>query len=110
MTGSPRQVRPRHLPDDAAGRGRGVFVGRRRIVGDGRTRPTPVLAELLVTLARFAATQSAAMHQALLHEQERSGTAWSLEWMVLPQVAVAACRALSAATELCDRIERLGEA
>jgi len=44
----------------------------------------------------------------MLHEQERSGSAWSLEWMILPQMARAAGRSLSAAIEICRRIERMG--
>ncbi len=71
-------------------------------------KQNPVLAELLVTLARFNATQVSAMHQALVHEQERSGAAWQLEWMVLPQMAMATGRALSAAIALCGRIEEIG--
>jgi 3-carboxy-cis,cis-muconate cycloisomerase len=46
----------------------------------------PILAELLVTLARYNATQVSGMHQALVHEQERSGAAWALEWMILPNM------------------------
>lgn len=68
----------------------------------------PIMAELLVTLARFNATQVGALHQSLVHEQERSGAAWALEWMVLPQMAAAAGRSLSAAAELLGRIERIG--
>ena len=68
----------------------------------------PVLAELLVTLARFNAVQVSAMHQALIHEQERSGAAWALEWMVLPQMAHATGRSLSAADALCRSVDRIG--
>lgn len=71
-------------------------------------KSNPVRAELLVTLARYNATQTSAMFHALVHEQERSGAAWMLEWMVLPQMSMAACRALSAAAELVDQIERIG--
>ena len=46
-------------------------------------KSNPVLAELLVTLARFNATQVSILHHSLVHEQERSGAAWMLEWMVL---------------------------
>lgn len=46
----------------------------------------PVLAETLVTLARLNAGQLASMHQALVHEGERSGAAWTLEWLVLPEM------------------------
>ncbi|WP_432256768.1 3-carboxy-cis,cis-muconate cycloisomerase [Limimaricola sp. AA108-03] len=71
-------------------------------------KQNPVAAELLVTLARYNATQLSAMHQALVHEQERSGTAWQLEWMVLPQMAQATGRALVAATALCDAVVEIG--
>lgn len=68
----------------------------------------PVAAELLVTLARFNAAQLSAMHQSLVHEQERSGAAWSLEWMVLPQMAIAAGAALRTASGLVAAIQRIG--
>jgi 3-carboxy-cis,cis-muconate cycloisomerase len=75
-----------------------------------RHKQNPILAELLVTLARFNATQVAGMHHAVIHEQERSGAAWALEWMILPAMTVATCRGLTAARELVDRIEGMGEA
>ncbi|MER0239177.1 3-carboxy-cis,cis-muconate cycloisomerase [Fulvimarina sp. MAC8] len=71
-------------------------------------KQNPVVAELLVTLGRFNAVQLSGMHQALLHEQERSGAAWALEWMILPQMAMATGRATSAALTLIGDIERIG--
>ncbi|MFC5737293.1 3-carboxy-cis,cis-muconate cycloisomerase [Sinirhodobacter huangdaonensis] len=71
-------------------------------------KQNPVLAELLVTLARFNATQVSGLHQALVHEQERSGAAWSLEWMILPQMALATGRALAAAQTLLGQVVRIG--
>jgi 3-carboxy-cis,cis-muconate cycloisomerase len=68
----------------------------------------PVLAELLVTLARYNAGQLAGMHHALVHEQERSGAAWALEWMILPPMTEAALRALGAADALCALVTRIG--
>lgn len=70
-------------------------------------KQNPVLAELLVTLARFNAAQVGALHSALIHEQERSGAAWALEWMVLPQMAATTGRGLSAAIELIDTIKEI---
>ncbi len=67
-------------------------------------KQNPVLAEILVTLARFNAAQVSAMHQALVHEQERSGAAWTLEWMVLPQMIVAAGAALARGLSLLDAL------
>lgn len=67
-------------------------------------KENPVLAETLVTLARFNATQVSGMHHALVHEQERSGAAWTLEWMVLPQMVVAAGAALARGLALLDAL------
>lgn len=68
----------------------------------------PVRAELLVTLARYAATQLPALHHALVHEQERSGAAWALEWMTLPPLAIAGCRALGVATDVLEGVASIG--
>ena len=69
----------------------------------------PILAELLITLARFNAGQTGIMQEAMVHEQERSGSAWALEWMVLPLMAQATGRALVAATDLVGSITTIGE-
>jgi len=68
----------------------------------------PFLAETLVTLGRFNAVQAGGMQHAMIHEQERSGAAWTLEWMLLPQMALATGRALCIAADLCRSIEGLG--
>lgn len=60
----------------------------------------PVGAETLVTLARFNATLVSGMHQSLVHENERSGAAWTLEWLLLPQMVVATGTALNTANAL----------
>jgi 3-carboxy-cis,cis-muconate cycloisomerase len=64
----------------------------------------PVKAEVLVTLARFNSTQLSGVHSALVHEYERSGAAWTLEWMLLPQMAVATGAALRTALALVGEI------
>lgn len=69
----------------------------------------PVTAEALETLARFNAIQVSAMHQAAAHPLERSGAAWTLEWLVLPQMVVAAGAALRLAGDLIADIETLGK-
>ena len=68
----------------------------------------PILAELLVTLARLNTGKLSLMHQALLHEQERSGSAWMMEWLALPQMLVTTGRSLIATQSLLNQIERLG--
>jgi len=67
-------------------------------------KSNPVRAEVLVTLARFNAALLSAQHQALVHENERSGAAWTLEWLVLPQMVVATGAALRHATALCAEL------
>jgi 3-carboxy-cis,cis-muconate cycloisomerase len=71
-------------------------------------KQNPVLAELLVTLARKSASDLSLMHHALVHEQERSGAAWMLEWMVLPQMLMTTGRGLTAAHDLIVSISRMG--
>jgi 3-carboxy-cis,cis-muconate cycloisomerase len=71
-------------------------------------KQNPVAAETLVTLARFNAVQVSGMHHSLVHEQERSGAAWALEWMLLPQMAMAAGAATRTALQLVGQIVRLG--
>ncbi len=73
-------------------------------------KQNPVAAETLVALARFNAAQVAGMHHALVHEQERSGAAWTLEWMLLPQMVCATAASLRLAVELAGNIRRLGKA
>lgn len=68
----------------------------------------PVTAEVLVSLSRFNAAQLSAMHMALVHEQERSGAAWTLEWLTLPQMVAAAAASLKLSDWLCTKIESLG--
>lgn len=85
-------------------------VDEARVAGGGGSsamphKQNPVAAETLVTLARFASAQSGALTGAMVHEQERSGAAWTLEWMVLPPLALSAARALGLAIELVEGLE-----
>lgn len=72
-------------------------------------KQNPIAAETLVTLARFNAVQVSAMHQALVHEQERSGSAWALEWMVLPKMCEATACALKTAHRLAGQVSGMGQ-
>lgn len=81
--------------------------------GTGRSsamphKQNPVQAESLITLARFNAVLLSGMHQAMVHEQERSGAAWALEWMLLPQMCVATAAATRNAVLLLESVERMG--
>jgi 3-carboxy-cis,cis-muconate cycloisomerase len=84
-------------------------VGSISIEGGGRSsamahKSNPINAELLVTLARCNAGLLGILHQALVHEYERSGSAWTLEWIVLPQMVVATGAGLRIATTLTRQI------
>ena len=71
-------------------------------------KQNPVAAEALVALARFNATQVSGLHQSLVHEQERSGSAWTHEWMLLPPMILATGASLRLALELTRNIRSLG--
>ena len=62
-----------------------------------------------MTLARFNAGQLGALHQALVHEQERSGAAWTLEWLTLPPMIHATAHALTLAEAMLSGITAAGE-
>lgn len=85
-------------------------VGELALVGAGgsstmpnKANPTP--AEAVVALARRTATEMSALHQSMLHEQERGGVAWQLEWMTLPGLAVASGAALRQTLALLETLE-----
>ena len=67
-------------------------------------KQNPVIAEVLVSLGRFAATQAGALHQAAIHVNERDGAAWTLEWLALPPLIGATGAALARATEALDSL------
>lgn len=71
-------------------------------------KQNPVLAEAMVALSRFVAHQQGLLGQAMIHEQERSGSAWSLEWMTLPAMAEATGAALRHGDGLIASIKRIG--
>lgn len=86
-----------------------------RMLGGGGSsamahKKNPIHGELLVTLARFNAAQLGGFAQSLMHEQERSGVSWALEWMILPQMCAATGASLTTAARLLDAIEAMGSA
>lgn len=72
-------------------------------------KQNPVSAETLVALSRFNAVLLSGMHLTLVHENERSGSAWTLEWMCLPQMTIATGAALRTALDLVGSVEEMGE-
>lgn len=70
-------------------------------------KSNPVNAEVLVALARFNAGLAGTLQQAMVHENERSGAAWTLEWLTLPSMLVTTGASLRLAGDLLDQV-RMG--
>ena len=90
-----------------------VGEARGGVAGGSSTLPqkaNPIAAETLVTLARFNAGLVGTMHQAAIQEHERGGAGWTLEWLVLPQMAVAAGAALRHALAIAGSLSADPEA
>ncbi|KKB85842.1 3-carboxy-cis,cis-muconate cycloisomerase [Devosia limi DSM 17137] len=84
-------------------------VGAIRLAGGGTSsamahKSNPVNAEVLVSLARYNAGLVGTLHQALVHENERSGAAWTLEWLALPQILQTTGASLRLANDLVGQI------
>lgn len=88
--------------------------------GGSSTMPqksNPVAAEALVSIARLNAGGVGMMHGAMIHAQERDGTALGVEWQTLPGMVVRTGAGLRLALDLArslrvhpDRIARTFEA
>jgi 3-carboxy-cis,cis-muconate cycloisomerase len=90
-------------------------VGAIRLAGGGTSsamahKANPVAAEVLVALARHAAGLAGTLMQAMVHENERSGAAWTLEWLTLPALAVTTGAALAHAERLVPAVTFVGGA
>ncbi len=67
-------------------------------------KSNPVAAETLVALARYNAGLAGTLQQAMVHEYERSGAAWTLEWLTLPPMLETTGASLRLAIQLLDQI------
>lgn len=84
-------------------------VGAVTIVGGGGSssmahKSNPVNAEVLVALARYNAGLVGVLQQSMVHENERSGAAWTLEWLALPPIIVSAGASLRLANLLLEQV------
>ena len=73
-------------------------------------KKNPIKAEALVTLAKFTNIQASGFGQSIVHEQERSGVNWSLEWLLMPQICVAAGASMRVTNELLSSVSNMGNA
>jgi len=67
-------------------------------------KANPVNAEVLVALARYNAGLSGTLAQAMVHEYERSGAAWTLEWLALPPMLITTGASLRLGIRLVEQI------
>ncbi|WP_025899866.1 3-carboxy-cis,cis-muconate cycloisomerase [Sneathiella glossodoripedis] len=72
-------------------------------------KQNPVVSELLMTLAYFNDCQLSAIQTAALQEFERSGSRWTLEWMVLPQMVMATGASLMLGNKCLQGIQEIGK-
>ncbi|KFC68070.1 3-carboxy-cis,cis-muconate cycloisomerase [Devosia sp. LC5] len=84
-------------------------IGEVRLTAGGQSsamahKSNPVKAELLVALARYNAGLAGTLQQAMVHENERSGAAWTLEWLTLPKMMTTSGASLRIADELLAQI------
>ncbi len=80
--------------------------------GGSSTMPqksNPVLPSLLVAIARQVVGLNSVMQGAVIHRQQRDGTAWFAEWLSLPQMCCLAGRALAVAEELARTVAPIPE-
>ncbi len=69
----------------------------------------PIKAETLVTLSDYAGTLQLGITRSARHEAQRSGRAWMLEWLTMPQLCIVAGASLVQACHLIETIERMGK-
>lgn len=71
-------------------------------------KSNPIGPELLVSLGHYVPLLTAGMHQSLMHEQERSGSMWTMEWILFPQICTLASKSLKVTEGFLKSITRLG--
>ncbi|MYG42644.1 MAG: hypothetical protein F4203_05820 [Rhodobacteraceae bacterium] len=71
-------------------------------------KSNPIEPELLITFGHYVPLLTAGMHQSLMHEQERSGSMWTLEWIVIPQICALTSKSLKVTEGFLRSITRLG--
>lgn len=75
--------------------------------GSSSTMPhkqNPVAPSVLVALARHSQGLLATLQGAALHRQQRDGSAWFTEWLVLPQLVLTSAAALTHVQALAEAI------
>ncbi len=76
--------------------------------GGSSTMPqksNPVNSEILVATTRHLVNLNSTMQSAVLHAQERDGTAWTSEWLSLPQIVILTGNSLNYAIQIAKNLK-----
>ena len=71
-------------------------------------KSNPIDPELLITFGHYLPLLAAGMHQSLMHEQERSGSMWTLEWIIFPQICALTSKSLKVTEGFLKSITSIG--
>jgi len=67
-------------------------------------KKNPVLAEVILAQTRYCHTQMNGINTASIHENERSGVAWTLEWMLVPVLLITSANTVMNTKDLIENI------
>ena len=67
-------------------------------------KKNPVIAEVVLAQALYCHTQMSGLSTASIHENERSGTSWTLEWMLVPTLLIASADTVVNTEELIETL------
>ena len=84
-------------------------VDEARLKGGGSSsvmkhKNNPVLAEVVVAQTRYCHAQMSGINTASIHENERSGASWALEWMLVPVLLITSADAVMNTNELIEKL------
>lgn len=65
----------------------------------------PEVAEHLGTLARIVRANASLLNECLVHDHERDGRSWKVEWHAIPELTMAAGKALSVLARLLENLQ-----
>lgn len=81
--------------------------------GKSSTMPhknNPILSEAIVALAKYVVQLGGINTQTLIHQYERDGASWALEWLTLPQMMIATGTILKHALVISEKMKIKEEA
>ena len=68
-------------------------------------KKNPALIELLITIANLNANKLSILHNAVMHENERDGISWMMEWETLNSMIKLTSSAIKHCTEILKRLK-----